>query len=80
MKYINGYLIQVMIINSADESKKLVTVWLKHLSEPERSSLVLSENGMVHMVSLEVTVREVPMVEISNKQLRHQKNTETLYF
>ena len=69
-----------MIINSADESKKLVTVWLKHLSEPERSSLVLSENGMVHMVSLKVTVREVPMVEISNKQLRHQKNTETLYF
>ena len=33
---------------SADGSKKLVTVYAKHLSVPQRSFLVLSENGMVN--------------------------------
>ena len=33
---------------SADNSKKLVTIWAIYLSAPERSHQVLSENGMVN--------------------------------
>ena len=32
----------------ADASKKLVTVWAKYLTAPDRSHLVLSKNGMIY--------------------------------
>ena len=35
---------------------------------------------MVDMVNLEVTVREIPRVEIPNKQLRYQKKYLNLVF
>ena len=40
---------------SADDSKKLVTVWAKYLNAPERFYLVLSENSM----ALELTFCEI---------------------
>ena len=49
---------------SANDSKKLVTVWTRYLIAPERSYRVLSENATV----------------ISEKLLSLQKITEILYF
>ena len=36
--------------DSANDSKKLVTVWAKYISASERSYLVLSENGMANVL------------------------------
>ena len=49
---------------SANDSKKLVTVWTKYLTALERSYRILSENGTV----------------TSEKLLSLQKITEILYF
>ena len=61
----------------AYDSKKLVTVWAKCLSAPERSYWVISENGMVnrlwsyHLWDVEGSIQKAP---------ESAKTTETLYF
>ena len=47
---------------SADDSKKSVTIWEKHLAAPERSFLFLSENGMV--LGFGVTVYEISRIKV----------------
>ena len=59
----------------ADDNKTLVTVYAKHLSAPERSFWVLSENGMVNWSSSyrswDIEGRNI------KKLLCQQKNNET---
>ena len=62
---------------SANESKKLVTVWAKYLSAPERSYWFLSENGMVNRLwSYRSWVIEGRNIK---KTAESAKNTKIMY-